>query len=87
MNAAPATTWIDHIPAIWLEPLAPQPSRRLVIFLSGLSGNKESLLPYLTDALAEGAGLRLSLAIVPVALALQAVLFEATARGRAPTAP
>ncbi len=41
-----------------------------------------TLLPYLTGALAESAGLRLSLVIVPVALALQAVLFEATRRFR-----
>lgn len=43
------SAWIDHIPAVWLEPQSPQPSGRLAIFLNGLSGNKEGMLPYLTD--------------------------------------
>lgn len=43
------TAWIDHIPVIWLEPQGQQPSRRLVIFLNGLSGNKEGLQQYLAD--------------------------------------
>lgn len=49
MTDALNSTWIDHIPAVWLEPRSPQPSRRLVIFLTGLSGSKESVTPYLTD--------------------------------------
>lgn len=43
------SAWIDHIPAIWLEPQSPRPDRRLAIFLNGLSGTKEGMLPYLTD--------------------------------------
>jgi dienelactone hydrolase len=45
----PNTTWIDHIPAIWFEPQTPQFSRRLAIFQTGLSGNREIALPYLRD--------------------------------------
>lgn len=52
MAVEPNKTWIDHIPAIWLEPVKPQADRRLVIFLTGLSGSKEDLLPYL-NSLAE----------------------------------
>ncbi len=43
------STWIDHIPAIWLEPQPPQPRRRLAIMLTGLTGNKESVTPLLSD--------------------------------------
>lgn len=49
MNADIHSTWIDHIPAIWLEPRAARPDRRLAIFLNWLGGSKENLLPYLTD--------------------------------------
>ncbi len=59
MANIPTTTWIDHIPAIYLEPQIPPPIRRLVIFLDGLSGRKENLLPYLTD-LAEAGFIALS---------------------------
>jgi len=48
------TTWVDHIPVFWLEPQNPQPVRRLAIFLTGLSGAKESTLPYLTDLVEAG---------------------------------
>jgi len=41
-----------------------------------------TLLPYVTGVLADAAGLRLSFAVVPAALALQAVLFEVTSRWR-----
>lgn len=49
MSSELQSAWIDHIPAIWLVPETPQPSRRLAIFMNGLSGTKENLLPYLTD--------------------------------------
>jgi dienelactone hydrolase len=49
VSNTPQTIWIDHIPAIYLEPKASQPFRKLVIFLDGLSGRKENMLPYLTD--------------------------------------
>lgn len=49
MIVEPKTAWVDHIPVIWLEPQYPKFNRRLIIFLSGLSGSKESVLPYLTD--------------------------------------
>jgi len=48
------SAWIDHIPAIWFEPQSPQPSRRLAIFLTGLSGSKESVVPFLTDLASAG---------------------------------
>jgi len=43
------STWIDHIPAIWFEPETPSTARKLVIFLTGLSGTKESVAPQLQD--------------------------------------
>ena len=49
MPADPQSAWIDHIPALWIEPPQPQSPPRLAIFLNGLSGTKENLLPYLTD--------------------------------------
>lgn len=54
MTRKPNTTRIDHIPAVWLEPREPQPARRLAIFLTGLSGSKESVLSYLEDLAAAG---------------------------------
>jgi uncharacterized protein len=49
MTGEPKTARIDHIPAIWYEPQSPQPARKLAIFLTGLSGSKESTVPYLID--------------------------------------
>ncbi len=43
------SAWIDHVPAIWIEPEAPRLGRRLAIFLSGLSGTKENNISYLKD--------------------------------------
>jgi dienelactone hydrolase len=50
---------IDHIPAIWIEPAESQATRRLVIFLSGLTGTKENNISYLT-ALAQAGFVALS---------------------------
>ena len=49
-----ATIWIDHIPALYLEPPTSQKTRRLVITLPGLSGTKESMRPILQDLAAAG---------------------------------
>lgn len=49
-----------------------------VVLVMALCGG--TLLPYLTGVLADAAGLRLSLALVPAALLLQAALFEVTWR-------
>lgn len=56
--------WIDHIPAIWVDPDAqgqgtpikgtPVTNRRLVIWLTGLSGNKEGLERYLHELASHG---------------------------------
>lgn len=43
------STWIDHIPVIWFEPEGPARSRKLVIFLTGLSGTKADTVAYLKD--------------------------------------
>jgi dienelactone hydrolase len=39
--------WIDPIPALVVEPTTPR--RQLAIFLPGLTGTKEAVLPYLRD--------------------------------------
>jgi uncharacterized protein len=52
-------TWIDHIPVLWTEPNEPtEPGpvvpRRLVLWLPGLSGSKESCERYLRELAAQG---------------------------------
>jgi dienelactone hydrolase len=47
-------TWIDHIPAIWVEPAISAAPRRLVIWLTGLSGSKEGVIPNLHDLAGRG---------------------------------
>lgn len=49
MEQTAKTARVDHIPVVWVEPEGAAQSRRLVIFLNGLSGNKEGMLPYLSD--------------------------------------
>jgi uncharacterized protein len=49
MSSEPQTAWIDHIPAVWYEPEEPQARRRLALFLTGLTGTKESTLANLQD--------------------------------------
>jgi dienelactone hydrolase len=49
-----STTWVDHIPVLWITPPSRQPTTRLVIWLNGLSGTKEQMLPYLEDLAAAG---------------------------------
>ncbi len=47
--------WIDHIPALYLEPPASLTPPRLVITLPGLTGTKESMVnPFLQDIAAAG---------------------------------
>jgi uncharacterized protein len=41
--------WVDHIPVLWIKPPSCPPKSRLVIWLNGLSGTKEQMLPYLQD--------------------------------------
>jgi len=59
MANKPQSTWIDHIPAIWIEPQNMAPGGRLAIVLNGLSGTKEGVTSYLSD-LAEAGFLALS---------------------------
>jgi dienelactone hydrolase len=54
MTTEQKTAWIDHIPVLWLEPQYPPPIPKLVIFLTGLSGSKSDVLPYLTELALEG---------------------------------
>jgi len=49
-----STTWVDHIPVLWITPPSQQPTTKLVIWLNGLSGTKEQMLPYLQDLAAAG---------------------------------
>ncbi len=49
-----STTWVDHIPVLWITPPSRQPTNKLVIWLNGLSGSKEQMLPYLEDLAAAG---------------------------------
>jgi uncharacterized protein len=44
----------ENIPVIYMEPVIPIKQRKLAIFLSGLSGTKESLIPYLADIAERG---------------------------------
>ena len=45
---------VDHIPLLWAEPLQPQASRPMVIWLSGLMGKKEWVVSELRDLAAAG---------------------------------
>jgi dienelactone hydrolase len=49
-----STTWVDHIPVIWIDPPSRPSTARLVIWLNGLSGTKEQMQPYLQDLAAAG---------------------------------
>ncbi len=48
------TAWIDHIPALWVEPAGEQVSRRLALFLHPFTGSKEGALPFLEDLASQG---------------------------------
>ncbi len=48
-----STAWVDHIPVLWVTPPVQQ-STKLVIWLNGLSGTKEQMLPYLEDLATAG---------------------------------
>lgn len=56
ISAVPASSsaWVDHIPVLWVSPPSPRAKARLVIWLNGLSGTKEQMLPYLQDLAAAG---------------------------------
>jgi dienelactone hydrolase len=47
-------TWIDHIPAIWIEPASGSAPRKLAIWLTGFTGRKEEMEPYLRELAACG---------------------------------
>lgn len=49
-----STAWVDHIPVIWIEPAVQPATVRLAIWLNGLSGTKEQMLPFLQDLAAAG---------------------------------
>jgi uncharacterized protein len=50
IHTSVTTTWVDHIPVLYLDPLPRTSSRRLVICLPGLSGTKESRVkPFMED--------------------------------------
>src|SRR5512136_348256 len=44
--------WIDHIPALWIEPA--QTARRLALWLPWFTGDKETTRPYLTQLARSG---------------------------------
>jgi dienelactone hydrolase len=59
MNNAPrnipgTSTWVDHIPVLWLEPSKQRQAHQLVVVVTGLGGTKEGTLPLLTDIAAAG---------------------------------
>jgi dienelactone hydrolase len=45
----PNSTWVDHIPVLWIEPPKADRPRELVLFLPNFSGSKEQLVPVLED--------------------------------------
>lgn len=49
-----SSTWVDHIPVLWINPPSRYLTAKLVIWLNGLSGTKEQMLPYLQDLAAAG---------------------------------
>ncbi|MBW4080668.1 alpha/beta hydrolase [Paenibacillus sp. S150] len=53
-GASVRKNWAGHIPVLIIEPKEPAAERRLAIFLSGLGGNKERLVPYLQDIADQG---------------------------------
>jgi len=53
MPAAPQRSRVGEIPVVWIEPEAPK-ARRLVIWLTGFSGSKESTLGQLTTLAERG---------------------------------
>jgi hypothetical protein len=48
------STSVDHIPVIWVEPENFTAPPHLVIWLDGLTGNKERMQPYLATLAASG---------------------------------
>jgi hypothetical protein len=48
------STWVDHIPVLWFEPLIHRPERQLILFLPHFSGAKEQTDPFLQDMAAAG---------------------------------
>ncbi len=53
-NEAGESTWVDHIPVIWVEPDTKQSKRRLVIWQPWFSATKEQMLPFLTELANDG---------------------------------
>jgi dienelactone hydrolase len=53
-NLTTISTLVDHIPVLWCAPTLPSSRTKLVIWLNGLSGTKEQMLPYLQDLAGAG---------------------------------
>ena len=52
--ATPFSAWVDHIPVLGFEPARRRTGRHFAIFLNGLSGTKEGMIPKLQDLAADG---------------------------------
>src|SRR5262245_16001236 len=48
------STHVDHIPVLWVEPENLAELAPLVIWIDGLTGNKERMKPYLASLAASG---------------------------------
>lgn len=46
--------WVDHIPVLWVEPAGVRGRAPLALWLPGLGGTKEEMVPYLLDLAAAG---------------------------------
>ncbi len=54
MNTVASTTWIDHVPALWIEPDPETSPKKLVVWLPGFTGSKEDMEPYLRELAGRG---------------------------------
>jgi uncharacterized protein len=50
----PQSTWVEHIPVLWVEPASGPQRRQLVIFLPNLCGTKEQVADLLEELAAQG---------------------------------
>lgn len=46
--------WIDHIPALWIEPDPETSPKKLAVWLPGFTGSKENMEPYLRELAGHG---------------------------------
>jgi len=54
VKSAMQKTWIDHIPALWIEPDSGSPTRKLVIWIPPFTSRKEDMERYLREFAARG---------------------------------